>query len=224
MIGTDNRRRDLLDDEAVADYSMSTPHRRAAMIEALRRIDADGIPGDFVECGVWKGGNVILARHYSPERLCWVFDTFSGMTSPVNAVDGDWSVEKFERRSKAGYMSSLPGAWLGIPLEEVRENIAKFCLLDEKLLRFVEGPVEETLLNDDNVPDKIALLRLDTDWYSSTKAELEILYPRLVKGGILIVDDYGQWQGSRKAVNDYFNGGIFNFDWIDKSAIMAVKR
>lgn len=213
----------VFNDVALAPYSMATPHRRQALINALQEIDKNKIEGDFVECGVWKGGNIILARHYSPTRVCWVYDTFNGMPAPVNEVDGAWSLEKFERRAKDSYMSSVPGTWLGIPLEEVKANIAAFGLYDENLLRFVEGPVEKTLLDPANLPDKIALLRLDTDWYASTKIELEVLYPKLAKGGILIVDDYGQWQGSRKAVNDYFGAG-FNFAWIDKAAIVAVKQ
>lgn len=70
------------------------------------------------------------------------------------------------------------------------------------MLEFVIGPVEETLIT--KVPERIALLRLDTDWYESTRAELEYLYPRLVVGGVLIVDDYGHWKGARKAVDEYF--------------------
>ena len=69
-------------------------------------------------------------------------------------------------------------------------------------IHFVRGPVEETL--PAGAPDEIALLRLDTDWYESTRHELEHLYPRLAAGGVLLVDDYGHWEGARKAVDEYF--------------------
>ena len=71
-------------------------------------------------------------------------------------------------------------------------------------INFIKGPVEKTLIMKQNLPSKISVLRLDTDWYKSTKIELEILYPRLVKGGILIIDDYGYFEGARKAVDEYF--------------------
>lgn len=71
-------------------------------------------------------------------------------------------------------------------------------------INFIIGPVEKSLLLEKNLPKKISVLRLDTDWYASTKIELEILYQRLVQGGVLIIDDYGHWQGCRKAVDEYF--------------------
>jgi O-methyltransferase len=75
---------------------------------------------------------------------------------------------------------------------------------DERLCRIVQGDVVQTLRHEANLPEEIALLRLDTDWYASTIVELKVLYPRLAIGGILIVDDYGHWQGSKKAVDEYF--------------------
>jgi O-methyltransferase len=74
----------------------------------------------------------------------------------------------------------------------------------EARLHFVRGPVEQTL--PEHAPERLALLRLDTDWYESTRHELEHLYPRLADGGVLIVDDYGHWEGARRAVDEYFDG------------------
>lgn len=68
----------------------------------------------------------------------------------------------------------------------------------------IEGDVLETLVKTQNIPGKISVLRLDTDWYESTKKELEVLYPKLAVGGVLMIDDYGYWGGAKKAVDEYF--------------------
>lgn len=179
------------------------------MAKACQRIDNDGIQGDIVECGVWRGGNIILARFYCPDRVCWLFDTFEGM-----ANRSEWDVGRSGIKIDVGKSA--------VSVEEVTENLRVTGTFDASKLRFVKGAVEDTLLDERNLPDKIALLRLDTDWYQSTKIELEILWPRLVSGGILIVDDYGHWLGARKAVDEYFNGAV-PFNQIDYTAVMAMK-
>ena len=99
--------------------------------------------------------------------------------------------------------------WCIASLEDVQTNMASTAY-PESLINYIRGDVVDTLKHSENIPNKIALLRLDTDWYHSTKAELEVLYPRLVKGGICIIDDYGHWQGARKAVTEYFeNQGFY---------------
>lgn len=189
------------------------------MAGALRRIDENAVPGDVVECGVWRGGNIILARQLSPNRVCWLFDTFTGMTLPDEndtTRAGGTAASRYAKKMKRG------GKWAGVSLDEVRANLDAMGVLDEGKLRFVEGPVETTLRNL-YLPEKIALLRLDTDWHASTKVELEVLYPRLAVGGILIVDDYGHWMGARKAVDDYF-GADAVWEEIDYTAVMRVKH
>lgn len=211
------------DAEIIADvvpYAKSSPERFAAMVDAVKRIDRDRISGDIVECGVWRGGNIILARKLSPDRVCWLFDTFTGMTAP-QAVDvtrsGKKAIDSYNKKMEIG------AKWSGVSVEDVRSNLDATGTLDERLLRFVVGDVSETLLEPANVPECIALLRLDTDWHASTKIELETLYPRLAVGGVLIVDDYGHWMGARKAVDDYFSGRGFEFTVIDYTAISMVK-
>jgi hypothetical protein len=107
-------------------------------------------------------------------------------------------------------------------LEQVKKNFGD-CGLDLGGAIFVQGPVEQTLLIESNIPKQIALLRLDTDWYASTKIELEVLYPRLVTGGVLIVDDYDCWQGSRAAVDEYFANNAPLLTPLDYEARIAVK-
>jgi hypothetical protein len=204
----------------VAPYTKSSPQRIAAMAGAVRRIDRDSIAGDIAECGVWRGGNIILARKLSPERMCWLYDTFFGMTEPQD-VDvtrsGKKASESYRRKMLAG------GKWAGVSVADVRANLAATGTLDDARLRFVEGPVERTLLDPANLPAAISVLRLNTDWYESTRVELEILYPLLAPGGVLIVDDYGHWRGARKAVDAYFGREAARLQPIDYTAVMMVK-
>jgi O-methyltransferase len=186
------------------------PLRMQAMAEALQRIDREKIIGDIVECGIWAGGNIILARLLSPMRKCWLYDTFSGMPT----------AGKFDVK-----MDGKPGGYgfTKASLNEVLNNLQTTKTFDRDLIHFIPGLVETTLLDPTNRPDRIALLRLDTDFYSSTLAELEHLWPRLCPGGTLIVDDYGHWPGCRRAVDEYFAGAIPQFTMVDYSALMVVK-
>jgi hypothetical protein len=112
--------------------------------------------------------------------------------------------------------------WAIASLNDVREAVLGVGYPPERI-HFVQGPVEETL--PDHAPDEIALLRLDTDWYASTKRELVHLYPRLASGGVLILDDYGYWQGARRAVDEYIaeNDVQLLLNRIDNTARMALK-
>lgn len=179
-------------------YSKASVERMLAMQHALHMLDAEGIAGDIVECGVWRGGHIILARLLSPNRVCWLYDTFTGMTAPGPH-------DRKRSGDKPPPEKALSKKWTMASLEEVRENLRIEGVYDESKLRFVVGDVCETLSQPENLPDHISVLRLDTDWYESTKEELEVLWPRLVTGGYLIIDDYGHWLGSRKATQEYFN-------------------
>jgi len=186
--------------DRVTPYTKSAGVRLVAMREALLAIDADGIEGDVVECGVWRGGNMMLTRIMSPSRICWLYDTFDGMTKPDEELDikpkGARAIDRYNAKTKNG------AKWNAASLSEVRSLFDKEKLNSSKYVKYVVGPVEETLFKV--VPDTIALLRLDVDWHSPTKISLEVLYPRLAKNGFLIVDDYGHWLGCKKAVDDYF--------------------
>lgn len=203
---------------SVAHLSMTSVERRAAMIEACRSVA--GVPGDIVECGVFKGANIILARKLLPDRVCWLYDTFTGMTLPdeidVSVSSGNPAVDRYNVKMDSGT------GWCRASLDDVRDNLLAAGVLHEDRLRFVAGDVNETLRISANVPDRIALLRLDTDWYASTRTELEVLYPRLSPGGVLIVDDYGHWMGARRAVDEYFGGSV-ELTKIDYTAVMMVK-
>jgi hypothetical protein len=191
----------------LSEITKSPPKRIKAMREALRRIAT--VPGDIVECGVWRGGNIVVARQEAPDRMCWLYDTFTGMTEP-----GPMDETKSGKRIPAGKHACS--------VEEVRSHLAAFGVLDDERLRFVVGDVGQTLRDLINLPDRIALLRLDTDFYASTRVELHALWPLLSSGGILIVDDYGHWRGARQAVDEFF-GTQMEWTRIDYSAVMAVR-
>jgi len=215
---------DKMVDKIYGKYSKASRARLSAMVDACRRIDECQLPGDIVECGVWQAGHIILARWICPSRVCWLFDTFDGMPEPT---DRDVKVHDKGRRAIETWRAKTANGhkWAAASVEEVQGNLRAEGVWDVTKCIMVQGKVEETLKN--NVPEKIALLRLDTDWYESTKIELQVLYPRLVKGGVLIVDDYGHWRGSREACQEYFNkkGIAYNtlLKPIDQTGVMMIK-
>lgn len=210
----------------VKPYTMTSPERIKVLLDALNYVVLNNIPGDYVECGVWKGGSS-LAVSLMLEKLSkyninlWLFDTFSGMSKPTSIdVDnkGNKASERLENEDK-----NTSWVWAYSELDEVKSNM-KISKFPKSNVKYIKGKVEDTLLMDD-IPEKISILRLDTDWYESTKIELEILYPRLLKGGIIIIDDYGHWKGSKKAVDEYLNKNNINvfLHRIDYTARLFVK-
>ncbi len=189
----------------VRPFTMTSLERLAALCSAVEYVAGLGIPGAFVECGVWRGGSSMAAAlTYSRLKRndvdLFLFDTYEGMSTP-----GD---EDINRQSGESASDLLATAGQDSPvrayasIEDVRRNLQGTGYPADRL-HFVKGKVEATI--PENAPKEISLLRLDTDWYASTKHELDHLYPRLVKGGILIIDDYGDWDGARKAVDEYFS-------------------
>jgi hypothetical protein len=196
---------DLQTIEYVRPYTMTSAERVLALCQAIRYLVEQRVPGDIVECGVWRGGSMMavlrtLRELGETDRAIWLFDTFEGM-SPPSDRDVDhvgFTAHELLRSQRPDDPQSI---WCRSSLPEVRANIAR-CGYPENRIRFVAGPVEATLERE--LPERIALLRLDTDWYESTRAELHKLFPRLVAGGVLLIDDYGHWQGCRRAVDEYF--------------------
>ena len=196
--------RDLATIRNVRAYTMTSVERQWALINAVRYAVRAQIAGDIVECGVWRGGAAMAAAltllgEHAGDRRLWLYDTFAGMTEPARDSDGSAAVQEWrrQRRSDGG------NDWCRASLEDVRANMERTGYPADRI-RYVKGPIEQTLRDPGNIPQRIAVLRLDTDWYESTRIELEQLYPRLAPGGVLIIDDYGYWQGARKAVDDFF--------------------
>jgi len=191
--------------ERARPYTMTSPRSVIGLCEAIEYVVRNQIPGAVVECGVWRGGSMIAAalslqQATAGDRDLYLFDTFAGMPMPdrddVSLTDPDeqplarWQSDQRDGRN----------TWAYAPLDEVRANVLSTGYPSERV-HLIKGRIEETIPG--NAPESIALLRLDTDWYSSTRHELEHLYPRLARRGVLIVDDYGAWAGARKAVQEY---------------------
>jgi hypothetical protein len=191
--------------KAVKPFTQSSYDAIFALIQAVRYIITNRISGDFVECGVFKGGSMMamaLALRQSGvvDRDVFLFDTFEGMPKPddvdVSPIDGkgsDWFNER-----QTGPQSSN---WTLATLDEVKERLSRTGYGTDRM-HFIKGLVEETIPY--SAPQTIALLRLDTDFYSSTRHELIHLFPRLSVGGVIIIDDYASWFGARKATDEYF--------------------
>ena len=205
--------------EKVAPYTMISMERGYALYGALRYVLDRKIPGDLVECGVWQGGSCMLMAltlmdaGADPRRI-WMYDTYEGMTEPGNEDRIAASGQAVSERWTEG--------WWAAGTELVRSNLEKTGY-PMALLNLVKGDVCETL--DSHAPERIALLRLDTDWYASTKKELQVLYPGLNQGGILIIDDYGHFSGARQAVDEYFSDPLSRpfFQRSDYTGRCAVK-
>ena len=191
-------------------YSMTGAARLQAVVDAVAYCERREVPGAFVECGVWRGGSVLamvlkLQSLGGAERDLYLYDTFEGMTAPTER-----DTSQFDRPAAATWAESVARgerAWDHVFGAEVFDEHSVRALLvatgyPEERLHVVKGPVEDTIPGQ--APRDVALLRLDTDWYESTRHELEHLYPRLSPGGVLIIDDYGHWEGARQAVDQYF--------------------
>ncbi len=191
----------------VRPFTMTSVDRVWGALQSVRYVTANAIPGAIVECGVWRGGSVMamakqLNNLNSEPRDFYLYDTFSGMTAP-SGVDIDRRADKLasDLMSQENPISNNgDNIWAVASLNQVKSNLAQIEYPQNRF-NFVEGDVISTL--NEVVPDQIAILRLDTDWYESTAKELDILYPKLVSGGICIIDDYGHFEGAKKAVDEF---------------------
>ena len=207
---------------------MTSPERLYSLCKAVEYITKNRIPGDIVECGVWRGGSMVaaaltLVALNETTRSLWLYDTFEGMTPPsdkdVRIIGGELADRLLAESSKDN-RRSRNSVWCYAPLEEVQKNMADTAYPGP--IHYIKGSVEKTI--PESAPNLIAILRLDTDWYESTRHELVHLFPRLVPGGVLIIDDYGDWEGSRKAVDEYLeeNGLPIFLSRIDSARLAIV--
>ena len=188
----------------VKPFTMTTPERIAALCGAVKYLTENKIEGDFVECGVWRGGSTMAAidtllKAGDKSREIFLFDTYEGMSEPTEhdkVLTGAAADELMRTTDKEDPTS----VWCYSTIDEVQKNVGSLNYPAGKV-HFVKGKVEDSI--PQTLPGKIALLRLDTDWYESTAHELKHLYPLLVPGGVIIIDDYGHWEGARKAVDEY---------------------
>lgn len=222
--GASDAERDLV--LAVKPYTMTDAPRILGLRDAVRYVIEHDIPGSIVECGVWRGGSMMsvaltLLELGVTDRDLYLFDTYEGMTEPTEedrAEDGRHANEIWEQRSGGAPMS----AWCRAGLKEVQKNMRTTGYPEERM-HFVPGDVANTI--PEEAPEQIALLRLDIDWYESTRHTMEHLYPCVPTRGILLLDDYGHWVGAKKAVDEYFeaNGPAPYMARLDYAARVIVK-
>lgn len=210
--------------DTVRPYTMTGLPALWATMQAVDHVVRHGIDGDFVECGVWRGGNVVLAglmrQHLGADFTIRAYDTFAGMTPPTE-FDAKPLTEldvqaKFDRLAAGDH-----NEWCYASLDDVLANYARH--VGDNALIAIKGSVLDTLREPANLPERISVLRLDTDFYDSTLVELEILWPRLVTGGILMIDDFGEWAGARKATEEYFAGRKLWMHRVDRSVRLVIK-
>jgi hypothetical protein len=186
----------------VRSRTMTAHEKLNALVVATQYIVAHGIPGAFVECGVWRGGSMqavalALMDRGVRDRDLHLFDTFEGMTEPTEqdrALDGTPAAQLLASSPRDAKI------WAVASLDDVRQGMAETGYPAERV-HYSVGRVEDTIPGQ--APERIALLRLDTDWYESTRHELVHLYDRVPPGGVVIFDDYSTWQGARKAVDEF---------------------
>lgn len=187
----------------VKPWTMTSPEKLNALILSVRHVVKHDIPGDVVECGVWRGGSMQAAARTLMEagdtsRHLYLFDTYEGMSAPTEkdrrGHDGASAADLLQTSPKES------GVWAVATLEDVQQGMTRIGYPDDRV-HYVQGLVEETV--PESAPDRISILRLDTDWYASTKHELEHLYTRLSPGGVLLLDDYGWWDGAKTAVDEW---------------------
>ena len=207
---------------------MISIERAYSLYSSVNYICRNSIPGDFIECGVWKGGACMLAgltliNNNKTDIKIYLYDTFEGMTKPGEFDSVMWNGKKAFDYWNKNRIEKGKNMWAA-DLSDVENNMASTGYPADNII-FRKGDVKETL-ETYALPEKISLLRLDTDWYESTKIELETLYPLLSEKGVLIIDDYGHFSGAKKAVDEFFayheNNGIL-LNRIDYTGRTGVK-
>jgi hypothetical protein len=191
--------------EKVRRYTMTSRERLYALWSSVGYICEARVPGDFVECGVWRGGSVMmialeLIRRSATNRHLWLYDTFAGLPKPDAALDvdvlGNRAIDGWQART----LTDGHTYWAFADEQDVRRNVGSTGYPQDRQ-HYVPGLVEETIPGV--VPDRISLLRIDTDWYASYRHVLRELYDRVVPGGVVIFDDYGHFAGAKKAVEEF---------------------
>jgi O-methyltransferase len=217
--------------ERTLPLTLTGATRLQALVDAVRYCASRGIEGAFAECGVWRGGSILamiltLQDLGVTDRDIYLYDTFEGMTEPSEHDVSPIDPPALETWREAERQGEKAWPYLFDPETFNEESVLETVLstgYPRERVHAVAGTVEETLPG--RAPDRLAILRIDTDWYESTRHELVHLYPRLVQGGVLIVDDYGHWQGARRAVDEYFaeHGPRPLLSRIDYTGRIAVK-
>lgn len=212
--------------EKCYEYTMTSVKKMYSLYKATKYIVSNNIEGDIVECGVWKGGSSMISaltmiNMSDVERKIYLYDTYEGMSEPTEKDKILWN-EKSAKQEKIDRKFNSYKEWCYSSLKETRNNLFTTQYPENKLC-FVKGKVEDTIPHV--IPNKISILRLDTDWYESTYHELKYLYPKLSQNGVIIFDDYGYWKGQKDAVDQYLKENNINIllNDIDGSGMIGIK-
>jgi len=194
-------------------------------VDAIRYILCNNIEGAIVECGVESGNfehlwiNELLKNRTT--RDIYLYDTFNGLVEPTeydytckDAKIYQMNKDEVYNTWKSNIINETTNRWCYTPLENVKNRLNSTGYPANKL-HYVVGDVMETLKDKTNIPEKIAILRLDTDWYESSKYELEQMYDNVVTGGVIIFDDYYHWDGQRRATDDFFIKMNVKYDFVN---------
>lgn len=199
----------------VREHTMLSRKRLYSLYECVLACEKQNIAGDYVECGVWKGGAVGLMalanlRYGKVRRPLHLFDTFAGIPEPDGEIDGGRAVEEARQLGVAAFGRLTPNPQLydnmgrGVgTLETNHELLEQIIGYDKAFVRYHKGLFQQTLPMVARTIESIAILRLDGDWYASTKVCLEFLYDKVARGGFVIIDDYGAYEGCKKAVDEF---------------------
>jgi hypothetical protein len=207
----------------VWDHTMISYDRLATLWQQVQYLDRNCIPGDLVECGTFKGGAIAmmarahLASQPKPIRRVHLFDSFEGLPQPRAEIDGDKAAQLVGGKDSGALVATgLHACSVDVPRRLFQERVR----YPESMVEYHVGWFQETLPRDVGSIGEIGLLRLDGDWYESTRVCLEYLYPNVVKNGVIVIDDYGYWQGCRKAVDEFLSHqpGPIMLHHIDSSA------
>lgn len=214
--------------DACRACTMVSKERQIHFFDAVQYVSRAGVPGAIMECGVWRGGGMMMAAFAlldldTTDRELWLYDTFAGHPQPdqVRDIDihGNALVKQYEKlKTEDGFSD-----WARVSLADTHANMQSTGYPAERM-RFIKGKVEDTV--PEQAPQQIAILRLDTDWYESTRHTLEQLFPRLSPGGVLIIDDYGHMRGAQEAADEYFQEHNIHIllNRVDYSCRSAIKR
>lgn len=211
--------------EFVKPYTMTSIERLYDLYKTVEYLVKAKVPGDFLECGVWRGGSMMLVAKTlvvlgDTSRKLYLFDTYEGHPKPDAELDvdlwGNRAVNEWINYRKTDETSD----WAFVSIDEVRSNMEKTGYPMDKV-ELVKGMVEKTAPT--HPIHELALARLDTDWYESARVGLATFWPRLAQGGVLIIDDYGHYQGQRKVVDEYFAANPVLLHRVDYSCRTVVK-
>jgi len=195
--------------EICKDQTMINESHLNYLDKIIDDINLNNINGSIVECGVWKGGccmwMMLCQKKYNMYREFYLYDTFDGMTFPASNKDHPYAKELYNKIQSGEYKRDYDNwhgekKWAYAPIDLVKNNINKINY-DTSKIKYVIGDINCTL--DNIYPSSISILRLDTDWYDSTKKELDVLFPLVSKNGYIIVDDYNAWKGARDATDEF---------------------